>query len=106
MSFKAVELQIALPKTFEAGKIQEQITQQIHANQDQSNEALKKQLEKNHTLLLESAELKKLKQDDPKEQQNELNEQHAVQTDEQVEKEQQRQQAKHPFKGNFFDFSG
>lgn len=102
MSLKAVELQIAIPKTFDAGKMQEQVTQQIHASQDQANEALKKQIEKNHTVLLESSELKNLRQEDPKGQSdNEQTKHHTIQ-----EQEQQRKQAKHPFKGSLFDFSG
>ncbi|MBQ0139335.1 MAG: RNA polymerase subunit sigma [Kurthia sp.] len=103
MSLKAVELQIAIPKTFDAGKMQEQITQQIHASQEQANDALKQQLEKNHTLLLESSEVKNLRQDEPKEQtDDEHSEHHKMQGKEQ----DQKKQAKHPFKGNLFDFSG
>lgn len=101
MSLKSIELQIALPKTFEAGKLQEQAQQQIHAGQDIANEALKKQLEKNKTLLLESAEIKNLSQDDPKkESENEKERQ-------ELERQKQREnRAKHPFKGNLFDYSG
>lgn len=105
MSLKGVELQIAIPKTFDAGKLQEQAVQSIHANQDMSNEALKKQLEKNNTLLLESAEIKNLKQDEPNEDAaEEQQERQSKELEEAQAKE--KKQAKHPFKGNLFDYSG
>lgn len=105
MSLKGVELQIAIPKTFDAGKLQEQAMQSIHANQDMSNEALKKQLEKNNTLLLESAEIKNLRQDEPnKDTPEEHHERQKRELEEAQEKEKMK--AKHPFKGNLFDYSG
>lgn len=103
MSLKAVELQIAIPKTFDAGKQQDAMQQQIHANQDMANDALKQQIEKNHLLLLESAELKELRQDEEK---NNNFEHSARKHKEQEEKVQEKSQAKHPFKGSLFDFSG
>ena len=36
MSLKGIELQIAIPKTFDAGKIAEQKHQQSQLNQDQA----------------------------------------------------------------------
>lgn len=42
MSLKGVELQIAIPKTFEAGKMVDQAQQQVLAQQAHANEALKK----------------------------------------------------------------
>ena len=36
MSLKGIELQIAIPKTFEAGKISEQKQQQSQLDQDQA----------------------------------------------------------------------
>ncbi|CAM5570566.1 Elongation factor Ts [Lysinibacillus sphaericus] len=46
MSLKGVELQIAIPKTFEAGKMADQAQQQTLAQQVHANEALKKELER------------------------------------------------------------
>ena len=37
MSLKGIELQIAIPKTFDAGKIAEQKQQQSQLNQDLAN---------------------------------------------------------------------
>lgn len=106
MSLKSIELQIAIPKTFDAGKQQSQITQQIHAGQDLANEALKEQIEKNHTLLLESANLKELRSDDEREQPSNHSSQSQKEHEEEELNEKKVNQAKHPFKGNFIDFSG
>jgi len=46
MSLKGVELQIAIPKTFEAGKMADQAQQQVLAQQAHANEALKKEVER------------------------------------------------------------
>lgn len=50
MSLKGVELQIAIPKTFDAGKVQEQHQQNVIQQQYNANEALKKKLKKNNLL--------------------------------------------------------
>ncbi|MEB6111703.1 hypothetical protein MXM64_01435 [Kurthia gibsonii] len=102
MSLKGIELQIAIPKTFDAGKQVEQAQQQVHAGQDLANAALNKQIEKNHTSLLESEKLKELRQDEPKDQERERKEKEEREENEKLNKNR----TKHPYKGNFFDFSG
>ena len=42
MSLKAVELQIAIPKTFDAGKMADNHQQNVVSQQINANEALKK----------------------------------------------------------------
>lgn len=106
MSLKSIELQIAIPKTFDAGKQQSQIQQQINAGQDMANEALKEQIEKNNTLLLEAASLKQLRSEDEREQQSNLSSKSQKEQQDEEVNEKKVNQAKHPFKGNFFDFSG
>lgn len=98
MSLKAIELQIAIPKTFEAGKIAEQKQQQGQMAQDSANTQTQKQALKNQETVLESDPYAKLDADDkqPDEQ--------SQQQQEKLEKEQQ--QTKHPFKGSFVDYSG
>lgn len=102
MSLKGVELQIAIPKTVDIGKQQSELQLQIHAGQDQANEALKQQMKKNHTLLAESAELKNLRQDEDKNN----NFEHSEKKHKEQEQEKLENQAKHPFKGGLFDYSG
>ena len=46
MSLKAVELQVAIPKTFDAGKLAENHQQNVIGQQINANEALKKQIER------------------------------------------------------------
>lgn len=98
MSLKAIELQIAIPKTFEAGKIAEQKQQQGQVAQDSATMQTQKQALKNQETVLESDPYAKLDGDDK-------------QPDEESQKQQQnlekeQQQAKHPFKGSFVDYSG
>ena len=47
MSLKGIELQIAIPKTFDAGKIAEQKQQQSQLNQDLANSLTERQSLKN-----------------------------------------------------------
>ena len=54
MSLKGVELQIAIPKTFDAGKIAEQMQQQSTINQANAQAASERQLEKNRETVTES----------------------------------------------------
>lgn len=106
MSLKSIELQIAIPKTFDAGKQQSQIQQQINAGQDLANEALKEQTEKNHTLLLEAANLKELRSEDERDQAGKHSKQSQNEHEDEEIHTKKNNQAKHPFKGNFIDFSG
>ncbi|WP_303965039.1 RNA polymerase subunit sigma [Sporosarcina ureae] len=97
MSLKAIELQIAIPKTFEAGKIAEQKQQQSQLAQDSANMQTEKQALKNQQTVLESDPYAKLDADD---------EQPKEGSQQQEKKEKKQQQAKHPFKGSFVDYSG
>ncbi|WP_233191925.1 RNA polymerase subunit sigma [Sporosarcina sp. P34] len=96
MSLKAIELQIAIPKTFEAGKIAEQKQQQSQLAQDSANLQTEKQALKSKETVLKSSPYAKM--DGDRQQPSEESQQ------EKNEKEQQ--QAKHPFKGSFVDYSG
>lgn len=103
MSLKGLELQIAIPKTFEAGKIADQrqqntILQQMHANDALNREMERKQLSVNETEHLNAVN------DEEQEKTS-----HHGQEDTQENKknkEQLEQKVQHPFKGNLFDFSG
>lgn len=99
MSLKSIELQIAIPKTFEAGKIAEQKQQQSLIAQQHANTSMEKQTVKNQEAVVESDPYAKLDADD-----GQPDEQGEQQQREKKEKEDQR--AKHPFKGSLIDFSG
>lgn len=103
MSLKAVELQIAIPKTFDAGKIADQhqqntINQQLHAN-----EALKREIERKQFSVNEAEEMDAISED---EDEKRSGSEHAPNKKQKKNKQQLEQKAQHPFKGNFFDFSG
>jgi hypothetical protein len=100
MSLKGVELQIAIPKTFDAGKVAEQLQQQSAVNQANAQAASERQLEKNRETVLESNHTTEA------DQENKKNEQAEQDRKKREKKEQEMKEAKHPFKGNFVDFSG
>ncbi|MBM7665192.1 membrane protein involved in colicin uptake [Solibacillus kalamii] len=103
MSLKGLELQIAIPKTFEAGKMADQrqqntILQQMHANEALNRELERKQLSVNETEHLNA--LNDEEQDKPSQNGQEQTQENKK------NKEQLEQKVQHPFKGNLFDFSG
>ncbi|MGG0657961.1 RNA polymerase subunit sigma [Rummeliibacillus pycnus] len=102
MSLKGVELQIALPKTFEAGKVAEQAQQQVNTGQELANQSLQKQIERNRTAVLESDKSAQISEDDP----SDRKEKKHGQKKKQQHKSSALEQVQHPFKGHFIDFSG
>ena len=101
MSLKAVELQIAIPKTFEAGKIAEQHQQNVIHQQMHANEALKKEWERKQLAVNTTENADAISEED---EQNGSSEKHSSMGGKKDEQEQQK--AQHPFKGNFIDYSG
>ena len=105
MSLKVVELQVAIPKTFDAGKLAENHQQNVIGQQINANEALKKHIERKQLTVNESEQLDSIHD----EEQHEQHEQHEGQQDSKKEKKKSVTKeipAKHPFKGNLFDHSG
>lgn len=103
MSLKGVELQIAIPKTFEAGKAADQAQQQVLANQAHANEALKKDIERKQLAVNMSEQTDEISNDLESATEDAMAQQ---QSKKKNKKAQQHKKAKHPFKGNFVDFSG
>ncbi len=101
MSLKGVELQIAIPKTFDAGKLAEQHQHNVLQHQHNANEALKKELEKKQMTVNDTEPTEKTVKD---ENNSSGNDQHSK--NKQSKKENKAKEATHPFKGNFIDFSG
>ncbi len=100
MSLKGIELQIAIPKTFDAGKIAEQKQQQSQLNNDQAAANTDRQTIKNRETVLESEKYAALD--------GETNESEQEQMKDQQKKQQQDEEKKtvHPYKGSFVDFIG
>ncbi|MEK4698903.1 RNA polymerase subunit sigma [Solibacillus sp. FSL R7-0668] len=100
MSLKGVELQIAIPKTFDAGKMADQQQQNNILQQMHANDALKKEIERKQFSVNETDKMDVVDGEDGENEQGQS-------PDQQKKKKQQLQQkAQHPFKGNLFDFSG
>lgn len=101
MSLKGLELQIAIPKTYDAGKLVEQHQQNVIQQQYNANEALKKEIERKQLAVVDTEKTDKISDREKNEQHN----QHDMSKDKKQQQEKE-QQAKHPYKGNIIDFSG
>lgn len=99
MSLKALELQIAIPKTFDAGKMADQHQQNVIGQQINANEALKRDIKKKQLQVNDTEKSEKITEN--KQRQN-----HEEHLPEEKEHEKEEKEAQHPFKGNFIDFSG
>lgn len=93
MSLKLIELQVALPRTYDAGKIQEQMQQRGAINQNQIAQAGQKEDIKKRKQVLESNKSNK------SDLQKEDNEQKNHET-------KHTKQEKHPFIGTYLDIEG
>ena len=102
MSLKGLELQIAIPKTFDAGKMADQHQQNNILQQMHANEALKKEIERKQLSVNESDKMDALKDDDDEQSENDQSQTQQNKKN----KDQLEQKAQHPFKVNLFDFSG
>lgn len=102
MSLKGIELQIALPKTFEAGKLAEEKQQRIHTMQENANLQTEKQAQKDKETVLETEKNKLINADD------ESNKQEHEQEKKQRSKKTKNtnESSQHPYKGSFVDYSG
>ena len=100
MSLKLAELQIAIPKTFDAGKVADQIQQQSALSQANAQAASEKQLEKNRETVTKSTETSETSSQEEEKKRREQERQHRE------KREREIKETKHPFKGNFVDFSG
>ena len=100
MSLKGIELQIAIPKTFEAGRVAEQKQQQSQLHQDLANAQTEKQAVKNRETVLETEKYAKPDTDGDHQQENPSENEGRGQQQEEAKK------AVHPYKGAFVDFTG
>ncbi len=103
MSLKAIELQVALPRTVDAGRVQEQLTQK--SNLDQQQLAMMSQSEQEHnrirsTPLIPTNEPLAIHQHNERDTPAKKNRlQHKK------NEEDEKNEAKHPYKGKHIDLS-
>lgn len=104
MSLKGVELQIAIPKTVDAGRMAEQHQQNVVQQQYNANEALKKEIERKQLTVNNTEEIAEIA-DEEDDKKREGKGSHNNEKKERKKREE-KVEVKHPFKGNFIDFSG
>lgn len=103
MTLKAIELQVALPRTHDAGKIQEQMQQRGQQLQDHAAQRVTKEenLKRKTVIKNEQKQEARLNKEDGSEQKNgSQNEQHSKKKSTKSEGEP------HPYKGKVIDYSG
>lgn len=103
MSLKAIELQVALPRTIDAGRVQEQLTQK--SNVDQQQLAMMNLSEQEHsrirsTPLIPTNESLAIHQHHERAKTNQRQQQKQKDKDESKQNE-----AEHPYKGKHIDLS-
>lgn len=101
MSLKSIEMQIALPRTHDAGKLQEQMQQRGQLLQDFASESVKKEDEKKMRSVM-----KQEKQEAARFHKDGKGREQAEQQGAKKEKKHKQQTEPHPYKGTRVDFSG
>lgn len=99
MSLKSIEMQVALPRTQDAGKIQEQLQQRGQLHHDLTVQTGKKEDEKKAKTIIKH-EQKDLVRFDKEGHQKDDHQQETRKQKKQHHKES------HPYKGTILDFSG
>ena len=99
MSLKGIELQIAIPKTFDAGKLAEQKHQQTQLNMDHANALTERRTLKGRESVTELENSMKTSADGQSQDQSQ-----SLDVDRQQNEEEEK--TVHPYKGSFVDFIG
>lgn len=102
MSLKSIELQIAIPKTFEAGKLAEQKNQQSALNHQQAATQTEERMEKQRSTVMDSAQSEKTNYKDRASN----NGSPSGGGQKEPEEEKKELYASHPYKGGFVDYTG
>lgn len=103
MSLKTIELQIAIPRTQDAGKIQHELNERSNLANAQANLSVQKEDEKKRTSVLKNEKSAQLKMDN----ENKNKDNHEQSPSNQSKKDEQGTvETSHPYKGHFIDFSG
>lgn len=104
MSLRTIELQVALPRTVEAGKIQEQLTQKSTVDQQQLALISQREAEQNRirsTPMIPTNESLAIHQHEEREKSQRDKNNHEREKNEPNKKNE----AKHPYKGKHIDLS-
>lgn len=101
LSLKSIEMQVALPRTYEAGKIQEQLQQRGQLQNDFATLNVKKEDDKKQTTVMKQEQKEKARFHKEGHQND-----HPDKEETKREREQRQQKEQHPYKGTKVDFSG
>ncbi|MUK89888.1 hypothetical protein GMD78_16075 [Ornithinibacillus sp. L9] len=102
MSWKSIELQVALPRTQDAGKLQDQMLKQNQHFQESLVQSQLKQEELKRKKVQQQEDVAKTKLED--EENNSTTNQHDTQRKNSTKNK--KQSIDHPYLGNKFDFTG
>ncbi|MBW8350520.1 hypothetical protein K0H71_13820 [Bacillus sp. IITD106] len=103
MSLKSIEMQVALPRTIEAGKISEQLQQRGQIILDQATREMEEKVERERHGIIETDRKEKLLlKDDTSSHQN--SDKHQSQN--KKEKKAKKVEQAHPYKGKTIDYNG
>lgn len=103
MSLKNIELQIAIPRTQDAGKIQNELNERSNLANTHANIAVQKEDEKKRSAVIKNEKSAQLKLNKDKQNKNQ-NEKFKAKRSEKDENKDFQQI--HPYKGRFIDYSG
>ena len=104
MSLKAIELQVAIPRTQDAGKLQEQLQQKSQIGHDLAAREMQKEAEKQEKAVTKNERKDKLRfKDTPSERQGQSEPENRK---EKEGKERDMHAGRHPYKGTAIDFTG
>jgi uncharacterized protein YfaS (alpha-2-macroglobulin family) len=101
MSLKAIEMQIALPRTHDAGKIQEQIQQRGQHLQDHAAQRVTKEDELKRKTVIKNNQKQEARLNKDGQSSNEHGE-----SGQPKKKQEECIQPNHPYKGKVIDYSG
>lgn len=102
MSLKSIEMQVALPRTQDAGKLQEQIQQRGQHLSEHAAESVRKEEQKQRTTVTKNKQKDEAKLHQDEERSNEA----GANSQKRRKKQQQKEQERHPYKGKVIDYSG
>jgi len=102
MSLKSIEMQIALPRTQDAGKLQEQLQGRGQLQNDLAASSVQKEEELKRKTVTKQEQKDEVKWNQESDKNN-----HQSPDDQQTEGQKEcKEKAQHPYKGKFIDVSG
>lgn len=105
MSLKAIEMQVALPRTMDAGKMQEQLQQRGQTLNDVAAERTLKEEEQKRTTVIKQEQKSNVKLSQEERGNKKNSDEHKSKEKEKSRNEIEKKE-KHPYKGSRIDFSG